>query len=100
MGSRIPTKTSSPSRISRAATATMSSCGVTSVIAVVDRRRVQVAPDHQTGRVQPCQVFTAVGDGQHPLFQPPVKPFLRPRPGGVFAIGSVVAPPVALKRRR
>src|SRR5919204_5854472 len=101
MGSRMPTNTTSPSRISRAAAAIISSWGEwpsRSGIAVVDRRREQVALDPEGFAVDPLQVGGPVGHAAHPLPRPAVVAVRRPRPLVVVAKLPVVAPPVALER--
>src|SRR5438552_2280742 len=100
MGSRMPTKTRSPSRISRAATATISSWRVQSLIAVVGRLREQVAPHPDRLQVEETPVAAAVGHVEHPPPQPAAEPFRVTRAGRVFPVGGGIPPPEARERRR
>src|SRR5438105_2692556 len=98
----MPTKTRSPSLISRAATAIISSCGVyTSValLAIVGRHRRPVTTDPDRLQIEPPQVAPPVGQAQHPLLQPGPKVAGLAGPSGVVPIGGGVALPEALERR-
>src|ERR1700737_4174388 len=95
----MPTKTRSPSWISRAATATISSCGVWSLIAVVRRHRRQPPPHPNRLQVEPAEGGLPVGDPEHPRLQPPAEALRLPRAAGVLSIHRGVTLPEALQRR-
>src|SRR5213593_1073002 len=75
IGRRMPTKTRSPSRISRDATATIISWGVYLFDTEVRRRRRPRLLDAKSVDVDALQVRRAVGRGQHPLAQPRFEAF-------------------------
>src|SRR5439155_3862714 len=71
IGSRMPTKTRSPSRISREATATISSCGVYALlIRKVGGSRKRLTLDAQRIDVEPFQVRDPIRHIQHPILEP------------------------------
>src|SRR2546428_5861094 len=85
-GRRIPTKTTSPSRISRAACATISS------------PRESSGTKGRPARAEPAQVRGAVRNVRHPFAQPRVEAGHRPRPAVVLVEEVVVAAVAALER--
>src|SRR5215472_16293305 len=90
IGSRMPTKTRSPSRISREATATINSCGV---------YRSPIA-DAQRLDVDSREIGGPVGWFQHPLPQPGLEAVAGARRSRVVAKEAVVALEIALDRGR
>src|SRR5581483_12402351 len=96
----MPTKTSSPSWISRAAAATISSPALASGIGVADGDAGRAGANAGRGGAQPVEVRRAVGHAEHPLLEPGLEALRRARPGRVLAVGGVVARPAALERRR
>src|SRR5258706_10773323 len=101
IGSRMPTKTSSRSRISREATAIISSCAVYgSLIGEVHRLRRPVARDANRLDVDHRHVRLAIGHVEHPALEPRLVALARSRFVGVGVIESMVALPEALHRRR
>src|SRR5216683_4671752 len=96
----MPTKTRSPSWISRDATAISSSCSVNdSLIAEVGLSRVLVVMDANRVDVDAVQVRRPVGHVQHPALQPTGKAILGPRLLRVVAVERVVALEMSLNRR-
>src|SRR5438034_3222226 len=82
----MPTKTRSPSRISREAMATISSCAEYSVIAEVRRHRQPGLLDPDGLDVDAPHVVPAIADPQDPFLQPGIETFDRPRPLRVVAM--------------
>src|SRR5205809_6029233 len=87
----MPTKTRSPSRISREATATISSCAEYSLIAEVGRYRQPGLLDADGLDVDAPHVVPAIADPQDPFLKPGTETFDRPRPLRVVAMEGVVA---------
>src|SRR5207247_3381131 len=101
IGSRMPTKTRSPSRISREATATISSCGVYALlIRKVGGSRKGSALHAQRIGVDPLHVLTMVRHVKHPLLEPRLEAVRGSRLRGVLAEEGVVSFEVALHGRR
>src|SRR5947207_6250913 len=96
----MPTKTRSPSRISREATATISSCAEYSLIAEVGRYRRPGLLDADGLDVDAPHVVPAIADPQNPFLEPRIETFDRPRPLGVVAMEGVVALEESLHGRR
>src|SRR5438034_5569796 len=96
----MPTKTRSPSRISREAMATISSCAEYSVIAEVRRHRQPGLLDPDGLDVDAPHVVPAIADPQNPFLEPGIETFDRPRPLGVVAMERVVALEESLHGRR
>src|SRR5207247_7621451 len=89
-----------PSRISREATATISSCAEYSVIAEVRRHRQPGLLDPDGLDVDAPHVVPAIADPQNPFLEPGIETFDRPRPLGVVAMERVVALEESLTGRR
>src|SRR5689334_20597230 len=100
MGNRMPTKTRSPSWISRDAAATMSSGAVKSLITEVRRHRGSWKLDANRVEVDALHVCRPVCDLHHPFAQPAIEAVRRTRPCRVLAVERMVALVVALHRRR
>src|SRR5260370_13460641 len=98
-GSRVPTNTRSPSRISREAAATIISCAVWSLIAEVRGCGRPGRLDTDRFDVDATQIGRAVFDVEDPFLQPRREAFDAARPRGVVAIERVVALEVPLHRR-
>src|SRR4029077_15910131 len=98
----MPTKTRSPSWISREATATISSCDVygASLIAEVGRGRVLVVMNAKALDVDAVQIRRAIGNIDDPALQPACEAVLAPRLLRVLAIERVVALEISLHGRR
>src|SRR5438093_2737011 len=96
----MPTNTRSPSRISREATATISSCAEYSLIAEVGRYRQLGLLDADGLDVEAPHVVSAIADPQDPFLEPGIEAFDRPRPLGVVAMEGVVAFEESLHWRR
>src|SRR5438046_3955836 len=100
MGSRIPTKTSSRSRISRAATEIISSCDVyASLISEVHGLGRPVAGDEDRIDFDHRHVHLAIGHVQNPALELRLVTIARSRFGRVRFVSRVVALPEALHRR-
>src|SRR5438046_3473327 len=100
MGSRMPTKTSSRSRISRAATAIISSCDVyASLSGEVHGLGRPVAGDEDRIDFDHRHVRLAIGHVEHPALEPRLVALARSRFGRVGVVKRVVALPEALHRR-
>src|SRR5260370_11718262 len=101
IGSRIPTNTRSPSRISREATATISSCGVyDSLIAEVRRRGELVVMNAQRLDVHAFEIGRAIRHVEDPRLQPGREALRGARLLRVLAIETVVSLEMSLHRRR
>src|SRR6266536_6268974 len=90
-GSRMPTNTTSPSRISRAAQATMSSRRVQAGSAPAIARPLAIA--------QPAQVLRPVGDAEHPALEPGAEAVLCGAGAGIVPVGGGVVAAKALQGR-
>src|SRR2546427_1556066 len=97
----MPTKTRSPSRISREAATTISSCGVYALlIRKVGGSRKRLTLDAQRMDVEPFQVRDPIRHVQHPLLEPRLEAVRGSRLRGVLAEEGVVPFEVALDGRR
>src|SRR5439155_16656083 len=100
IGSRMPTKTSSRSRISRAATAIISSCDVyASLIGEVHGLGRPVAGDEDRIDFDHRHVRLAIGRVENPALEPRLVALARSRFGRVGVVKRVVALPESLHRR-
>src|SRR2546428_6188841 len=97
----MPTKTRSPSRISREAATTISSCGVYALlIRKVGGSRKRLTLDEQRIDVEPVQVRDPIRHVQHPPLEPRLEALRRSRRRGALPEEGVVPFEVALHGRR